>query len=169
MLIKRLKVFGWLMTSTHLQNGGVFATLVKREVAAADLIATTLYTKGTITGESDNPNHAPAMRYPGLISTELPSPIQPNKTVFTAQGDTEFWCLHKGMNGRKTPALQKLVMKAGQQMQLPVGTLLFVCCGDFVLNGNPISTPAPIKVQSQPAQLVATTDVYGLFFDREMD
>lgn len=169
MLNKKHTVFGWLITSTHLQNGDVFAIRVQREVAAADLIATTLYTKGTITGVSDNPNYAPAVKYPGLISTELPSPIQPNKTVFTAQSDAEFWCLHKGMNGRKTPALQKLVMEAGQQMQLPVGTLLFVCCGDFVLNGNLISAPSPIKVQSQPAQFAATTDVYGLFFDREMD
>jgi hypothetical protein len=169
MLIKKYKVFGWLMTVTYVKQGGKFAVLVKKEVDAADLIATTLYTKGTIVGESDNPNYIPALKYPGLISTELPSPIQPNKTVFTAQSDAEFWCLHKGMNSHKTPALQKLVMEAGQQTQLPVGTLLFVCCGDFVLDGNTISTPSPIKVQSHRAQLLATTDVYGLFFDSEVD
>jgi len=64
----------------------------------------------------------------------------------------------------KIPRVEYFGLEAGQSKLLSVGTKLFLCHGDSVINGKNFSGPRQIKVISEETVIAAKTTCYGLIF-----
>jgi len=83
----------------------------------------------------------------------------------TAVGETVLFCTGPMENRGYMPPIRKFSLVAGESIVLPVGTKLFHCEGQMVVNGNAIENPTQVRSASNELAITATTACYGLIFE----
>lgn len=169
MYTETTNAFKWTFIKTIILDGETARVRVSRKVDSDGLPAITFFTSGVLRGECDHPTHRPKPKYAGDLSTEMTWGLPPCLATFTAVGQAEFWCIHRGVNGRHLPSVYKLVIPAGGEYSLDNNTRLFICRGDAHIGDISVSEKGAIHLVSGPRVLVAKTDLYALALDRERD
>lgn len=156
--------FGWRIDKYEFSVGEKYVVDVAETTPRDKLTNQTFYVKGSITAVSSDPSFAvPSPRGPGFFNDNLPEVMKASSNTFTVEEDAEWWCVNWQLNGRKLPLLEKVVIAAGQELEVPAGTKLFLCRGEAAVNGK-FFGPASEMGFATPTIIGAITDVYGLKF-----
>ena len=165
----RYNLFGWDVFKKILPAGEVYGTTIAEDSKFSEAGLTTLWTKGVVTGVNTTTGARTPNRVAGYI-TDPEGPVPAGVYEYTVQEATEWFCLPSFANGNDSPKLDAAVIKKGESMTLPAGTLIAFLRGSFVLDGESFTeVPVPIQIGSAAKTVVAVEDTYGLIFDRKND
>lgn len=126
--------------------------------------ATWLYVKGRAR-HTNLVTKAVQDRTPGYCNLDTLEPVGMQSFEFIEP--TTYFCLSAAINKDKLPPVPKTTtfkLVAGQSTTLPVGTKLFFADGTMIANGNPLSGPRQVSVNTSDVTVTATSDCYGLLF-----
>jgi len=79
-------------------------------------------------------------------------------------GETVLWCFSDDLNNDYVPDVEKWFLAAGQTVNLPVGTKLFMCQGNLLIDGSTKTNPTQIHIKTNETSVVANEDCYGFLF-----
>jgi hypothetical protein len=159
------RVFGTIVHQKTFPIGETFKITVAKDTDSTQYGDKTLFTKGRVTGVRSDGTPLPFERVPGVnnLSREL---IPAGEFTFTAQEDSEWWCINALANRLNKRALQVAVfsLKAGADTTLNVGTKLLVCAGELQINDMVFGAGEAIEVTRARYTTTANSDCYGFLF-----
>jgi len=163
-IFERLKVFGWYVHRKELYAGDTYDVEVIEPMLPSESENITLWTKGRIEGfRTDGYQTVP--RVAGLFSLDLPL-LSAGSFTFTCTEDSEWFCINSRANRGNLPVVTPVRLTAGESIELPAGTLLFVCTGTLTTAAGDLVSGDELQLVNA-AQVTAATDLYGLIFSEE--
>lgn len=78
--------------------------------------------------------------------------------------DTEWLCMPYKLNSCWPNSLSSLVLSAGSSHSLDIGSNLYLGRGSVLIGNKEFQGPVQIRIRSNPVDIVAISDVYGLIF-----
>lgn len=99
--------------------------------------------------------------------SNLVSPQEVGEFEFVVEEPLTLFCLGAVDNRGKVPVIPRaeyFSLEAGRTSSFSVGTKLFLCHGDMLINERVFSGPRQVKVVSEEITVIAKTTCYGLLF-----
>jgi len=157
------QVFGWKVHKADCPDGHSFIATTNKAGPRTDAANIALHTQGLLTGKALTDDQPVLDRPAGTFSQNL-NPIREGRFEFTANGDSQWWCINYKANEDDLPNVTPVVMADAQTQFFPLGTKLFLCQGIVTVNGAAIETPACLQASTSPFEVVASGAVYGYVF-----
>jgi hypothetical protein len=157
------KAFDWKVHKAECPNGHSFIVTTTKAGPRTEAANIALYTQGLLTGESLTDSLPVLDRPAGTFSQNL-NPIRQGQFKFTAVGNTQWWCINYIANQQQLPNVIPVVILAGTIQSFPLGTRLFLCEGTATVNGQAVITPTCLQANTNPIEVVASSNVYGFVF-----
>lgn len=155
--------FGWVVHHKVIAAGESYVVNLTTTTDHTGLGNITVVTKGLITGSSRATGAAVQDRVPGYTNrgrTEMLAGIYD----FTAQQDSEWWCINQKTNKNRLPDVDIFSASVGQVVELPAGTKLMLCEGSLSVGDAQYDAPQAFQVGSQQTVFVAGEQCYGFIF-----
>lgn len=162
----RYSVFDWVIYHKVIPINNTYVVSLTADTDWTGLGNITLVTKGLITGVNRATNAPVVNRAPGYTNKDRTN-LLAGVYDFTAQQDSEWWCISKQLNGNRLPQIEIFSASAGQTVQKPVGTKLFLCEGSLSIGGTVYNSPQAFNINSQQTELVVNTQSYGFIFTND--
>ena len=157
------RLCGYVVMHTKQKAGTVYQAVVKEGTDnPLGTDGVTLYTKGRVTGVSDNPDARLVTKTAGFFSrerTRVPSGVH----TYTVEEDAELWCFYRA-SCPVLPNADKIVLAPGESLSFNKGEVFGIVQGDYLVGGNEKSGKNSFTVTSDSVDLVAVSDVYGFIF-----
>lgn len=157
MISKAHAAFGYVIISQSFADGEAFDVEVN---SASDALI--FYVKGSFEHKNATATHIYDFA-PGTLLQ--PHDYIPNKYKYVVNGEGLLFCLGSAANRGYLPSASKFFLAAGNSATLPVGTKLFHCAGQMDVNGKVLTDPTQLRSVSNPLNIQAETDCYGLIFE----
>lgn len=159
------RVFGTIVHQKNIGAGETFDFSIEKSVLSEQYENKTLFTKGRITGTREDGSPLPVERVPGTHTMTL-GVVPSGNFTFTAQEDSEWWCINGPANRLNQRAAQAKIfsLKAGASKTLEVGTKLLVCVGELQIDDTVFGAEKAIELTSNSKTAVALSDCYGFLF-----
>lgn len=160
---KRYKAFGWTVTKRWMPKGQTYSVTYHVGSTLGRMKTLALWTKGLLTGVNAATGEPVASQQEGLFWLDRGEDhfIPAGEYHFTSQEDTEWWCVDREST---TLHFEPIRVKAGENLPLNVGDMIFMCDGSFTIDNEPIVPPLAFKVGSAGKILQAETNCYGYKF-----
>jgi len=158
-------VFGFVVQHNKISVGDQYGVTIHRDVNSAQFGNTSVFTKGRITGAREDGSPLPFERVPGV--TTLGRDLIPAGTyIFTAEEDSEWWCVNFTAN-RFNPeffGISVVVLAPGESHVVGAGAKLFLCSGSMQIDGETLTDAQEIPVPTEQKTITALTDCYCFSF-----
>lgn len=82
----------------------------------------------------------------------------------TSMGESIVFCFDPMLNHRYTPGIETWEIDADQQITMPVGTKLFLCEGEILVDDKRIQGPMQVSIKTTDKVITGGTKCYGLIF-----
>ena len=157
MISKAHAAFGYVLISQSFADGEVYDAEVNNESNAI-----LLYVKGTFLHKNATGTQSHDF-FPGTVLFPKDYIIDTYKC--TVVGEGLMFCLGSVANRGYLPKASKFFLAAGNSVTLPINTKLFHCEGQINVNGKELTDPTQLRSVSNPLNIQAATDCYGLIFE----
>lgn len=159
----RHSAFGWVVHHKEIPAGESYVVNLTADTDGPGLGNITVVTKGHITGVDRSTGAPVADRTPGYTNKDRTGLIA-GVYDFTAQEDSEWWCINQRTNKNRMPNVDIFSASMGQVVELPVGTKLLLCEGSLSVGDTQYDAPQAFEVTSQRTVFVAGEQSYGFIF-----
>lgn len=159
----RYSAFGWVVHHKKIAAGEPYAVNLMQDTDGAGLGNITLVTKGRITGVNRSTGASVPDRVPGYTNKDRTGLVA-GVYDFTAQQDSEWWCINQKTNKNRLPTVDVFSAAVGQVVELPVGAKLLVCEGSLSVGDVQYDAPQTFQVASAQTVFVAGEQCYGFVF-----
>jgi hypothetical protein len=159
----RHAAFGYVVHCKKISAGYSYAATLTSDTDGPGLGNITLVTKGLITGVNRDSGASVVNRVPGYTNhgrTGMLAGIYD----FTAQEDSEWWCINKKVNKNCLPDVEIFTASMGQVIELTPGTKLLLCQGRMSAEETEYSSSKAFYVRQQQTTFVAGEQCYGFIF-----
>ncbi len=146
-------MFGWNIQRHTLPAGSVLVVVALEDVARTSSPNITFHTKGVATCHVND--RRVVDREPGLFTPERPS-YEKGRIKIEAVDDIEYWCINYVLNRRSLPVVTPIRLKAGEDVSLVAGELVFIMRGALDVS-NVIGEYVP----SEDVTATALEDTYA--------
>ena len=162
----RYNVFDAVVHQKRVAAGDKYKVIIKENTNSDGFGNISVFTKGRITGVF--PDGSPLLfeRVPGVHTLDREF-IPAGEFTFTAQEDSEWWCINRHLSQNIHITLEKIKifsLAAGASTTLVVGTKLLLCEGNLQIGNNTFSAGSAVEISSANFDVTATTNCYGFLF-----
>lgn len=160
------RVFGAIVHQKTINAGETFDFSIAKTIPSEQYENKTLFTKGRITGTREDGSPLPVERVPGTHTMTL-NLVPSGNFTFTAQEDSEWWCINGEANKLNKRAMQAKIfsLKSGASTTLAVGTKLLVCAGNLQIDDTVFGDGKAVELTTTPKTAVALSNCYGFLFE----
>lgn len=159
----RHSAFGWVVHRKVIAANEPYSITLSADTDGPGLGNITVVTKGRITGVNRATGAAVIERVPGYTNKDRTG-LLAGVYDFTAQEDSEWWCINQRINGGSLPDVDIFSASVGQVIELPAGTKLLLCQGSLSVGDTQYDAPQTFQVNSQQTVFVAGEQCYGFLF-----
>lgn len=159
----RYSAFGWVVHHKEIPAGEPYVVNLTKDTDGPGLGNITVITKGRITGVNRSTGASVPERIPGYTNKDRAS-LLAGIYDFTAQENSEWWCINQRINGDRLPNVEIFSAAVGQVIELPAGTKLLLCEGGLSVGENQYDAPQAFQVSSEQTVFVAGEQCYGFIF-----
>lgn len=159
----RHAAFGWVIHRKVIAAGDTYSVNLTADTDGPGLGNITVVTKGRITGVDRATGAVVPDRVPGY-SNKYRTGLIAGIYDFTAQQDSEWWCINQRINRNRLPDVDVFSAATGQVVEMPAGTKLLLCEGSLSVGDTQYDAPQAFQVTSQQTVFVAGAQCYGLIF-----
>jgi hypothetical protein len=159
----RHTAFGYVVHCKKISSGYSYAATLTSDTDGPGLGNITLVTKGLITGVNRDSGESVVNRVPGYTNhgrTGMLAGIYD----FTAQEDSEWWCINQRINKNRLPDVEIFTASTGEVIELTPGTKLLLCQGSMSTGDAEYTSPKALYVRNQQNTFVAGEQCYGFIF-----
>jgi hypothetical protein len=159
-------VFGWVIRFAKLNAGETFRAVYRRDRTCETSPNWTLWTLGGYETISRPDDLKTPPRPTGFVSKrDIPdTPLPRGEYVIRATADAEYCCVSRPTPDQQPANPESIFIPAGESHTATRGDLLMVAFGETNVGG----VQKAIVIESESAQITATTDTWLVKFDRRI-